>query len=163
MLPRRGPSSCTTGSSVWADLPVARCQPWPKQSPCNPIFKGRRSFEPRQRSSSTTLKLQKIEFAPQSAFKSPICPTMLAAMIRVIGISALIALLLPAVSLAQTPSEIGTYKKWSAYKLKQTSGRSCYMASQPTRSCGTCQVPSGLNRKGIPCGLSKLRHPVPLL
>ena len=69
---------------------------------------------------------------------------MLAHMVRSLCIMALTALLLPTLALAQTPSEIGSYKKWSAYKLKQDKGRSCYMASQPTKS-----LPEGANRDPI--------------
>ncbi len=65
-------------------------------------------------------------------------------MIRCLCITALAAVVLPAAALAQSPSEIGSYKKWSAYKLEQDKDRSCYMASQPTGS-----KPSGAKRDPI--------------
>jgi hypothetical protein len=73
-------------------------------------------------------------YGAPTAFKSPDSATMLPSMIRRICILALIGLFHAGAADAQTPSEVATFKAWSAYKLKQDRGTACYMASQPSAS-----------------------------
>ncbi len=65
-------------------------------------------------------------------------------MIRAIFIMVLVGLFHAGLAGAQTPSEVASFKKWSAYKLKQDRGTACYLATQPSSS-----RPKGVKRSAI--------------
>ena len=65
-------------------------------------------------------------------------------MIRGMFILALVGLFHAGLAGAQTPSEVASFKKWSAYKLKQDRGTAFYLATQPSSS-----RPKGVKRSAI--------------
>ena len=70
------------------------------------------------------------------------------------GIVVILAVLMPAGAVAQTPEYLGTYRDWNVYRFVDGDEKICYMASEPKKQEGNYQ------RRGNPAVLVT-RRPAP--